>query len=53
MHNAMQLKDLVQRLKWSGISDTLESRLRQAKDSSMSYEELLTILFQDELYQLQ
>ena len=49
MHNAMQLKDLVQRLKWLGISDTLESRLRQAKDSSMSYEELLTILFQDEL----
>lgn len=49
MHNEMQLKDLVQRLRWSGISDTLESRLRQAKDSSMSYEELLTTLFQDEL----
>ncbi len=49
MHSELQLKDLVQQLRLSGISDTLESRLRQARDASMSYEELLTNLLQDEL----
>ena len=49
MYSEMQLIDLIKSLKLSGISDTLESRLRQARDASMSYEELLTILFQDEL----
>ena len=49
MHSELQLKDLVQRLKLFGISDSLESRLRQAKDASMPYEELLSMLFQDEV----
>jgi hypothetical protein len=49
MYNGMQLMDLVKTLKLSGISDTLESRLKQARDATISYEELLTILFQDEL----
>ena len=49
MHNEMQLIDLVKSLKLSGILETLESRLKQARDATMSYEELLTILFQDEL----
>ena len=45
----LQLNNLVEQLKFSGISDSLESRLRQARDSKMSYEELLLMLFQDEL----
>ena len=49
MPNSLQLGNLVQQLKLSGISDSLESRLRQAKDASMPYEELLSMLFQDEL----
>jgi DNA replication protein DnaC len=50
MHNnELQLTSLIQRLKLSGISDSLESRLRQAKDASMSYEELLSMLLQDEI----
>ncbi|MFM7978733.1 MAG: ATP-binding protein, partial [Candidatus Fonsibacter sp.] len=48
MHN-LQLDNLVQQLRLSGISDSLESRLRQARDATMSYEELLLMLFQDEL----
>jgi hypothetical protein len=43
MYSEMQLMDLVTSIKLPGILDTLESRLRQAKDASMSYEELLTI----------
>jgi len=53
MHNEMQLIDLVKSLKLSGILETLESRLKQARDATMSYEELLTILFQDELESLE
>lgn len=49
MPNSLQLGNLVQQLKLSGISDSLESRLRQAKDASMPYEEILSMLFQDEL----
>lgn len=49
MHNELQLNSLVQKLKLLGISDSLESRLRQAKDASMPYEELLSMLFQDEV----
>lgn len=49
MPNSLQLGNLVQQLKLSGISDSLESRLRQAKDASMPYEEVLSMLFQDEL----
>ena len=45
--------DLVKSLKLSGILETLESRLKQARDATMSYEELLTILFQDELESLE
>lgn len=48
MHN-LQLDNLVQQLRLLGISDSLESRLRQARDATMSYEELLLMLFQDEL----
>ena len=47
MPNSLQLGNLVQQLKLSGISDSLESRLRQAKDASMPYEELLSMLLQD------
>jgi hypothetical protein len=49
MRSELQLTDLVQQLRLSGISATLESRLRQARDASMDYEELLTTLLQDEL----
>jgi DNA replication protein DnaC len=45
----LQLDNLVQQLRLLGISDSLESRLRQARDATMSYEELLLMLFQDEL----
>lgn len=48
MHN-LQLDNLVQQLRLLGISDSLESRLRQARDATMSYEELLLMLFQDDL----
>ena len=37
----LQLNNLVQQLKLPGIGDSLESRLRQARDASMPYEELL------------
>lgn len=33
MHNELQLTNLIQQLKLTGISDSLESRLRQAKDA--------------------
>lgn len=45
----LQLNNLVQQLKLPGIGDSLESRLRQARDASMPYEELLLMLLQDEL----
>ncbi len=45
----LQLDNLVQQLKLSGISDSLDSRLRQARDTAMPYEELLLMLFQDEV----
>ena len=41
--------ELVNKLRLTGISDTLIARLDQAKASSLSYEELLMMLFQDEL----
>ena len=47
-HN-LQLDNLVGQLKLSGIADSLASRLRQAKDASMAYEELLAMLLQDEV----
>lgn len=49
MPNNLQLDSLVQQLRLSGISSSLESRLRQAKDGVLAYEELLSMLFQDEL----
>ena len=49
MPNNLQLNSLVQQLRLSGISSSLESRLRQAKDGVLAYEELLSMLFQDEL----
>ncbi len=45
----LQLDNLVQQLKLSGISDSLDSRLRQTRDAAMPYEELLLMLFQDEV----
>ena len=45
----LQLNNVMQQLKLSGIADSLDSRLRQAKDASMPYEELLSMIFQDEL----
>ena len=45
----LQLSNLVQQLRLSGISDSLEGRLRQARDAAMAYEELLLMLLQDEL----
>lgn len=45
----LQLDNLVQQLELLGISDSLESRLRQAREATMSYEELLLMLFQGEL----
>jgi DNA replication protein DnaC len=49
MSNNLQLDNLVQQLKFVGMSDTLDSRLRQAKDATLAYEELLAMLLQDEL----
>ncbi|MBT4884593.1 MAG: ATP-binding protein [Legionellales bacterium] len=49
MPHSLQLDNLVGQLKLSGIADSLASRLRQAKDASMAYEELLSMLFQDEI----
>ena len=49
MSNNLQLDNVIQQLKLFGILDSLESRLRQAKDASMSYEELLSMILQDEL----
>jgi DNA replication protein DnaC len=49
MPDSLQLNSLIQQLRLSGISDSLESRLRQAKDSELPYEELLSMLLQDEL----
>jgi len=49
MPHSLQLDNLVAQLKLSGMVDSLASRLRQAKDASMAYEELLAMLFQDEV----
>lgn len=49
MPDMVQIDTLVQQLKLTGIADSLESRVRQAKDASMTYEELLSMLFQDEV----
>jgi DNA replication protein DnaC len=43
------LQEMAKALRLSGISETLMARLDQAKASSLAYEELLLMLFQDEL----
>lgn len=45
----MQLRDVIKSLKLTGILDSLDGRLQQARNSSLSYEELLSMLFSDEL----
>jgi DNA replication protein DnaC len=42
------LKPLLKRLGLTGFLETLESRLLQARDSSLTYEEFITLLLQDE-----
>ena len=49
MPHQLQLSNLVQQLKLFGMSDSLNCRLRQARDKTMSYEELLLMLLQDEV----
>jgi len=49
MPDSLQLNSLIQQLRLSGILDSLESRLRQAKDAELPYEEFLSMLLQDEL----
>lgn len=44
-----QLLELVSQLRLSGIKDNLEIRLSQARESDLSYEELLALMFQDEI----
>ncbi len=41
----VQLNNMVQQLKLYGIVGSLDSRVRQAADATMSYEELLSMLF--------
>ena len=49
MPDSLQLNSVIQQLRLSGILDSLESRLRQAKDADLPYEEFLSMLLQDEL----
>lgn len=49
MPNNLQLGNAIQQLKLFGIVDSLDSRLRQAKDAAISYEEFLSMILQDEL----
>jgi DNA replication protein DnaC len=44
-----QLIDLCATLNLHAIKESLESRLKQARESKLSYEELLAFLFQDEI----
>ena len=46
--NIEQLIELAKSLRLSGILETLEQRVLQARESALSYEELLAMLFQDE-----
>jgi DNA replication protein DnaC len=48
-HSELQLINTVKALKLTGMLDSLEGRLQQARNSSLSYEELLAMLFNDEL----
>ena len=49
MPDSLQLNSLIHQLRLSGILDSVESRLRQAKDAELPYEEFLSMLLQDEL----
>ncbi len=48
MPNNLQLGNAIQQLKLFGIVDSLDSRLRQAKDAAISYEEFLSMILQDD-----
>jgi DNA replication protein DnaC len=43
------LHDLVKELKLEGMIETLDSRLKEARNKSLAYEELLGLLLQDEV----
>ena len=49
MSNRTQLKSLITSLKLSGLADNLELRLIEAEQSQLSYTELLTMMFNDEI----
>ena len=44
-----QLVEMAGHLKLTGIKDNLDIRLSQARESNLSYEELLALMFQDEI----
>lgn len=44
----LDVLELTKKLRLIGIVDTLDARLEQARAASLSYEELLSMLFQDE-----
>lgn len=44
----VDILELARKLRFTGIPDTLTARIEQARASSLSYEELLSMLFQDE-----
>lgn len=46
--NIGQLTESVRELRWLGVCETLEQRVLQARESTLSYEELLSLLIQDE-----
>jgi DNA replication protein DnaC len=49
MEHLATLKSQLNRLKMSGISETLDIRLLEAQNNKLSYSELLSLLFNDEL----
>lgn len=46
--NDFDILELAKKLRFTGILDTLMARVEQARSASLSYEELLAMLFQDE-----
>lgn len=49
MSNFSQLKTMTKSLKLSGLTDTIELRIREAQQSQLSYTEMLCLVFQDEI----
>ncbi len=49
MSNYAQLKSLTTSLKLSGLAENLELRIMEAEQSQLSYTELLTMIFNDEV----